>query len=299
MRLQDAVDNLIRILQCRVDFGETPTMEKLYAVHRPIFWAVYLIREPNLSINRVWTVSPLISLTTSSYRFTAVSLKQSLQKMDLQSSLCRGRLRSIYVKSLASTHRVQKPRCCLRYNYSLIVSIGSHRVGLKFDNWKSLTSTEDALRIMQLFCDILQFIIRDAGKIYSEIVGLTIQDQVRFFRDNKTISRGLRACIHELVQVTVDRRSHVPALCAWDSELLYIALNNARHQLVHYLVSLDAGSEVTIGVCMDKSRSAVVPILVILQAGGVIVLLAVQYPLSHITTIVGDPQIAVTLLNKA
>jgi amino acid adenylation domain-containing protein len=108
-----------------------------------------------------------------------------------------------------------------------------------------------------------------------------------------------RSCIHDLVQTVAERQPQVPAVKSWDGELSYAALSKASSRLAHYLVSIGVGPEVSVGVCMDKSMWATVSMLAILQAGGVVVALGTQYPLSRIGTVVADAGIRVTLADGA
>ncbi|KAI0124127.1 hypothetical protein BJ170DRAFT_586137 [Xylariales sp. AK1849] len=108
-----------------------------------------------------------------------------------------------------------------------------------------------------------------------------------------------RSCIHDLVQAMAERQPHAQAVSAWDGELTYAALSQAASRLAHHLVGLGVGPEVTVGVCMDKSLWAIVSMLAILQAGGVVVALGTQYPLMRIEMIVADAGIRATLVDKA
>ncbi|KAI1333949.1 hypothetical protein F5Y15DRAFT_430188 [Xylariaceae sp. FL0016] len=107
-----------------------------------------------------------------------------------------------------------------------------------------------------------------------------------------------RSCIHELVQKMVCQQPQAQAISAWDGDLTYTALSQAASCLAHYLISLGVGPEITVGVCMEKSLYAMVSMLAILQAGGVVVALGTQHPLSRIKTIASDASIRVTLVDK-
>ena len=74
-------------------------------------------------------------------------------------------------------------------------------MGLKFDNWKLLISTEDVSRIIQLFYNSLQFIIRNTNKIYSEFIGLSTQNQLTLVSSDRSYLEAI-----ELVSTSLYRR---------------------------------------------------------------------------------------------
>ncbi|KAK3299612.1 uncharacterized protein B0H64DRAFT_455707 [Chaetomium fimeti] len=108
-----------------------------------------------------------------------------------------------------------------------------------------------------------------------------------------------RSCIHNLVQAMMERQPHAPAVASWDGDLSYVELGRASGRLAHYLVSIGVGPEVPVGVCMDKSRWATVSMLAILQAGGTVVALGTQHPLSRIEKVVADADVRITLADAA
>ena len=108
-----------------------------------------------------------------------------------------------------------------------------------------------------------------------------------------------RSCIHELVQRMVEKQPHTQAVLSWDGELSYAALSQAACRLAHHLQDLGVRPEMTVGVCMGKSRWAMVSMLAILQAGAVVVALDPQHPLSRYETVIADAGIRVTLIDKS
>jgi non-ribosomal peptide synthetase component F len=117
---------------------------------------------------------------------------------------------------------------------------------------------------------------------------------------NQNTPKAKDGCIHELIQRMVNKTPVSPAVDAWDGQFSYAALGATARRLAHHLVNhCGVGPEVTVGLCMDKSRWAVVSILSILMAGGVVVPLGVQQPLTRIETIVKDSKISTILADAA
>jgi non-ribosomal peptide synthetase component F len=116
---------------------------------------------------------------------------------------------------------------------------------------------------------------------------------------NRSAPSAQQACIHELIQGTVDRAPNCHAVHAWDGEFTYTSLHSYARQLAHHLVSQHGiGPEVTVGLCMNKSRWAVLSILSILIAGGVVVPLGIEQPLSRLSTIARDSKLSVVLVDQ-
>jgi amino acid adenylation domain-containing protein len=130
------------------------------------------------------------------------------------------------------------------------------------------------------------------------LLGPSDAERIRKWNHPVLEATPIQTCIHDLVQTMVDRQPHAPAVLSWDGELLYSELGESACRLAHHLVGLGVGPEVTIGVCMDKSIWAMVSMLAILQAGGVVVALGTQYPQARIDTIIVDASIRVTLLDE-
>ncbi|KAG5657323.1 hypothetical protein KAF25_005887 [Fusarium avenaceum] len=107
-------------------------------------------------------------------------------------------------------------------------------------------------------------------------------------------------CIHELVIKHVQASPDSPAVCSWDGELTYQQLDNAARSLAQLLmVEGRVGPEITVGLCMDKSRWAMVAILAILYAGGAVVPLGVQLPIERISIILQDSSPAMVLCDES
>ncbi|MEN6375767.1 MAG: AMP-binding protein, partial [Smithella sp.] len=75
-------------------------------------------------------------------------------------------------------------------------------------------------------------------------------------------------CIHELFEEQVERTPDAVALIFEGQRLTYSELNRRANQLARYLINLGVGSDVLVGICMERSLEMVVGLLGILKAGG-------------------------------
>ena len=89
-------------------------------------------------------------------------------------------------------------------------------------------------------------------------------------------------CIHKIFEDQALNYSDSTALVYRDAVLTYEELNQRANQLAHYLQKLGVGSEVPVGVFLDRSLEMVIVILGILKAGGTYAPIDPAYPLERI-----------------
>ncbi|KAE8153733.1 hypothetical protein BDV25DRAFT_149061 [Aspergillus avenaceus] len=81
--------------------------------------------------------------------------------------------------------------------------------------------------------------------------------------------------------------------------MTYGELDKASRHLAYYLAAeYSVGPEVMVGLCMDKSRLAVVAMVAILRAGGAVVPLGVQHPVVRTQGIVCETSAPVVLVDR-
>jgi len=205
----------------------------------------------------------------------------------------------MYVTCLINIHPKQELTYHSQYNYTLAITLDKGRLGLRLSVWESLTSREDAINMMELFRDSLNFVLQNAEKPCSEFWGLTTQDQAKILARNGSPYAVKGNCVQDQVWATTQRQPDLPAVNAWDGELTYGELNASARRLAVNLIRFGLRLEGKIGVCMDKSRWVPVAMLAILQAGGVVVPLGNQDPLNRIQTIVRNAGISILLADRA
>ncbi|KAL4789174.1 hypothetical protein BDV19DRAFT_395291 [Aspergillus venezuelensis] len=174
------------------------------------------------------------------------------------------------------------------------------RVAFRFD--EAILPMALAETILSHFTYVVQqlsdpFLVE--GRTLGDMGLVSLEDRTRIFEQNDAvdISRW-DACIHDLVGKQVLAQPSAPAVCAWDGDLSYKELASYASRLAHQLIALGVGPETKVGLCLDKSRWAVVAMLATLQAGGAIVPLGVSHPLSRIGVIIEDSAAVVILVDE-
>ncbi|MCC5644520.1 amino acid adenylation domain-containing protein [Nostoc sp. CHAB 5824] len=102
-------------------------------------------------------------------------------------------------------------------------------------------------------------------------------------------------CIHQLFEEQVEKTPDAVAVVFEDQQLTYRQLNTKANQLAHYLQKLGVGSDVLVGICVERSLEMVVGLLGIFKAGGAYVPLDPNYPTDRIAFMLEDAQLKVIL----
>ena len=105
-------------------------------------------------------------------------------------------------------------------------------------------------------------------------------------------------CIHHLFEEQVERVPDAIALIFDDKQLTYRELNSRSNQLAHHLQKLGVGSEVLVGICVERSVEMIVGCLSILKAGGTYVPLDPTYPQERLSFMLEDAQVPVLLTQQ-
>ncbi len=102
-------------------------------------------------------------------------------------------------------------------------------------------------------------------------------------------------CIHQLFEAQVERTPDAVAIVFENEQLTYWELNIRANQIAHYLQKLGVGTEVLVGICVERSLSMVIGLLAILKAGGAYIPLDPAYPKERLAYMLSDTQITVLL----
>jgi amino acid adenylation domain-containing protein/non-ribosomal peptide synthase protein (TIGR01720 family) len=105
-------------------------------------------------------------------------------------------------------------------------------------------------------------------------------------------------CLHELIEEQVGRSPEAVAVLFEQEQLTYAELNGRANQLARHLRRLGVGSEVRVGVCLERSLEMVVGLLGILKAGGAYVPLDPEYPRERLALMLDDARLPVLLTTR-
>jgi len=108
--------------------------------------------------------------------------------------------------------------------------------------------------------------------------------------DKKNTAERKPELIHELVSEQASRIPQALAITAGCKSLTYLELEARANRMAHHLRSLGVGSEVVVGLCVERSISQIVCALAILKAGGAYLPLDPTYPTERLKFTLEDSQ---------
>ena len=100
-------------------------------------------------------------------------------------------------------------------------------------------------------------------------------------------------CVPQLVAARAASAPDAPALTAGNEVITYRELDSRANQLAHYLIELGGGADYRdnlVGLCLDRSLTAVVCALAILKAGAAYLPLDPGYPSERLAFMLSDAQ---------
>ncbi|MFN6540774.1 MAG: amino acid adenylation domain-containing protein [Nostoc sp. EkiNYC01] len=102
-------------------------------------------------------------------------------------------------------------------------------------------------------------------------------------------------CIHQVFAEQVEKTPNALAVVFENQQLTYRELNAKANQLAHHLQAMGVGSEVLVGLCVERSIEVIIGILGILKAGGAYVPLDPAYPQERLAFMLEDTNLKVVL----
>ncbi|MBX3332010.1 MAG: amino acid adenylation domain-containing protein, partial [Nitrospira sp.] len=101
--------------------------------------------------------------------------------------------------------------------------------------------------------------------------------------------------IHALIEAQVERTPHAPAVMCGDQSISYQELNRRANRVARALQKLGVGSDLPVGLCMERSVDALVGLLGILKAGGGYVPLDPSFPSHRHQLVLEDTQVSIVV----
>jgi amino acid adenylation domain-containing protein len=186
--------------------------------------------------------------------------------------------------------------------FDLTLAIGNTATGLA-GVWEYNTDLFDAdtiERMMGHFVTLLEAIVANPQEGIDQLPILTAVEQKQLLIDwNDTrVDYPEDRCIHQLFEEQVVRTPDAVAVVFENEQLTYQQLNCRANQLAHYLQSKDVGTDVLVGLCLERSLEMIVGLLAILKAGGAYLPLDPEYPQERLQFMLEDAQVKVLLTQQ-
>ncbi|KUL87425.1 hypothetical protein ZTR_04651 [Talaromyces verruculosus] len=184
------------------------------------------------------------------------------------------------------------------YDLSLNIQAGKHQIDVSMDYWLSKMDAHYADALLKTFSEAINRVVSQPLANVENLDLLPREHRARILKTNGKVPEKVQACVHELVDRMAHEQPNAQAVDSWDGNLTYHELNQQAKVLAPHLVAQGVRPEVMVGICMDKSKWAVIAMLATLYAGGAVVPLGVQHPLSRITDILVDSEAILILVDS-
>ena len=140
----------------------------------------------------------------------------------------------------------------------------------------------------QFGCALIQLSEENPNTTLQDI-GLTSDDDIRdiFYWNRVPLAPIRENCVHDQFEERANLQPESSAVCAWDGEFSYQALNTISTQIAK-AISNRVSPGKPVPVCFEKSAWAIIAMLAVLKAGGAYVPLDPASPKSRLRTIIRD-----------
>lgn len=184
-------------------------------------------------------------------------------------------------------------------NFGKKISDGSVQLRLNYD--ASLFEEEQIDEISAYYIRILNDMARNSFNNCENFSPLSESERKQLLLDwNQASSNEVKPlCAHELFEEQVEKNPNAIAIHYKDSEMTYQELDNKANRLANYLIKMNVGPEVLVGIFLDKSPNVIVSILAIMKAGGAYLPLDPSLPKKRQSYIMEDSKVQVVITESS
>ncbi|CAG8195497.1 unnamed protein product [Penicillium olsonii] len=175
------------------------------------------------------------------------------------------------------------------FDISLEIMESESQIESTIKAYTGVIPVEHIDRVAALFAHLMKTIVRGSGRRIGELEFVPEKDLVTIGKLNRSISNPpVESCVHDVILQQCQNQPQAPAVCAWDGDWSYGALDRVSSSLANQLRSHGVQFEDFVPVLMEKSRWVPIALLAILKAGGAFVLLDPTQPLHRLQDICVD-----------
>jgi len=186
--------------------------------------------------------------------------------------------------------------------FDLTLEVAETAQGLegRFEYNTDLFTEQTIGRMAKHWQNLLESIAENLDQRISDLTLLSATERQQILKEwnNTQAIYPKTHCIHELIEQQVERSPEGIAAIYEGETLTYRELNQRANSLAHYLRSRGVGPDVLVGICVERSFTALVGLLGILKAGGAYVPLDPAYPPERLAFMLNDTNIPVLLTHQ-
>ena len=155
-----------------------------------------------------------------------------------------------------------------------------------------------ATRWLEHLETLIESICKNPAQKVADLSLLT-PEQERLLLTPPKVSRQVEECVHQRFEKQVARTPEAIAVTCEGQSLTYAELNRRANLVANRLIALDAGPEVLIGLCVERSIAMVVGILGILKAGAAYLPIDLSYPAERVAFMLEDAVVPVVVSQRS
>jgi amino acid adenylation domain-containing protein/non-ribosomal peptide synthase protein (TIGR01720 family) len=194
----------------------------------------------------------------------------------------------------------QKYACIDRFHVKLSCVRRDNYISAEFHYDTNLFAVEDIQRLASQFETLVASVLKNPERTIAgfDILSQSERSQLLFEFNNTKTAEPKYPCVHHWFESQVESTPDKIAVVYENQQLTYNQLNQRANQLAHHLQKLGVGTEVLVGICVERSLDLVVGVLGILKAGGAYVPIDPTYPKERLAFILQDTQAPVLLTQQ-
>jgi amino acid adenylation domain-containing protein len=184
--------------------------------------------------------------------------------------------------------------------FDLTLSVGEHEDGLEliFEYDTDLFDAATIERLADHYFNLLSAVTMSVDRPVADLNMLTEHErhQLLHLWNPPLPDQVAPVLVHHRFAAMAAAHPDEPAVVDGRHRIVYGDLDRRANQLANHLQSLGVGSDVRVGLCLDRSVDALVGVLGILKAGGAYVPLDPDYPAERLNFMLenADPAVLVT-----
>ncbi|KAI0008780.1 hypothetical protein F4779DRAFT_618304 [Xylariaceae sp. FL0662B] len=156
--------------------------------------------------------------------------------------------------------------------FDLSTDVYFHDGSITVDIGCRILASDQATNVAYAFGRAIEAILDSPGGIVKEADLFSIHDHKQILAWNSMPQVEVpNEHVHKLIAKQALQNPEIQAVCAWDGDLSYAELHKSSMVLAKHLLAKGLKPQMPVPVIVDKSRWAVVSMLAVLHAGGVVV----------------------------
>lgn len=160
----------------------------------------------------------------------------------------------------------------------------------------SYISHSHAERIAETVHHVVGAFLQDPHRVLGSVCGPSNRDLDTIWHWNKRAVAPAEACLHDMLQVSMQAHADREAICSWDGVLSYGDLDGLSSTVARYLHEVHSvGPEVVVPLLFEKSCWSVVAQVAVLRCGGCFVMLQPSWPDDRVRDILSEVEAQVLL----